>query len=201
MDAANEVRSPLFEGETHLADPLMVALNCIHIRFAFDLARIYDVSQRHPLDEQQKASIPILLHHLSCPDVQDVLVERSLGPVPGAAESESHAATCRAALEKVTLMSEVMKGAEMAEALDRLRQFRNRRLAHYLYQMQSDVPPLYMDLYLLVNTAREFIEAAGFAIKGLTRDLQKEENRKRPIDDHFWSSALIPMTDWVGPEG
>jgi hypothetical protein len=128
MHAANKVRSPLFEGETHVADPLMVTLNCIHIRFAFDLARIYDVSQTHPLDEQQKASIPILLHHLSHLDVQDVLVERSRGPVPEAAESEAHAARCRAALEKVMLMPGIMKSAEMAEALDRIRHFRNRDL-------------------------------------------------------------------------
>jgi hypothetical protein len=160
MDAANQIAVPLFEKPSYVGDTLAVVTNSMHVRLALDLARIYDVGTARRLDDQDKASIPILAHHLERIDVREKLCGRAKWPKGTDEDSKA----CADALDVATMIKAIMARAPVGPALKRLKEFRDRRLAHRLYDKEPEELPTFDDLFLLTNTARTFAEVAGFAI-------------------------------------
>src|SRR4051794_5389688 len=86
MEAANEIVAlPLRDRRVDWAEPFSIIQNTLSLMLAMNLARIFDVSSTWPLDKQDKASIPILAHHLGQADVQHDLVTKAqaAGNYPG----------------------------------------------------------------------------------------------------------------------
>ena len=124
------------------------------------------------------------------------LRERARGPHGTEADDKA----CAEAIDAAELIRTVMVRDPVGPALKRLREFRDRRLAHRLYGKQPEEPPTFDDLFLLISTARTFVEVAGFAIARLTRDLTREEDIKRPPDLQFRGSALAGVVDRAPPD-
>jgi hypothetical protein len=99
--------------------------NSLAIRLTLDVAKVFDVGLSRPLDDQDKASIPILAHYLARSDVRYHLLERARAWTPHYPE-------------------------QGAAALERVRGLRHRRLAHSLFDKEPDPLPRYNDLFDLL---------------------------------------------------
>ena len=72
----------------------------------------------------------------------------------------------------------------------RLRKFRNKRLAHNLMNDAMNALPTYDDLFLLLSIAVTVVDEARLAIEGLTPGLEDAKALYREQADLFWSAAL-----------
>jgi hypothetical protein len=195
MHTANDVVwKKGFRNPSSFADTYNVVQNSLALTVALAVARLFDVTNpdRYPLEQQDKASIPVLANLLMRRDVQDALAEKARNWVPqltGGAELGE--ADCRRAFSTALAVYEThMKSNDHQDALTRLRVFRTSRLAHHLFdEVQTDLPR-FDDLYLLANCARDFVQSAVLAVEGIDRDLGREEEIKRGVDGSFWELAL-----------
>ena len=94
---------------SEFADTYNVVQNSLALNVALAVARVFDVSDpdRHPVEQQDKASIPVLATLLMRPDVQDALAEKARDWHPqlmGGAELGE--ASCREALSTALALYE-----------------------------------------------------------------------------------------------
>jgi hypothetical protein len=199
MHAANDVVSQKrFDGPSLFADTYNVVSNSLALTVALAVARLFDVSdpRQYPVEQQDKASIPVLANLLMRHDVQRTLTERARDWHPqligGANLGE---ATCREALSNALGLFEThTKSTDHQEAFSRLRQFRTSRLAHHLFDDLPTDLPRFEDLDLLANFARHFVRATVLAVEGYNRDLGEQEEIKNRIDGQFWEMALSALS-------
>lgn len=164
------------------------------LSIAFDVARVFDVTANRALDDQDKASLPVLVHHLRKQAVQERLVERARGWVELIADENAEA--CRAALAQA--LDAFGAGAESAQGLaaqERIRELRTLRLAHNLFDREPDQLPNYGDLFRLADAAREVVEPAWFAITGGRAELPHREAWVQRAAVPFWTRALQPPNE------
>lgn len=144
------------------------------LKLALDVARIFDVTEggQHPVEEQDKASVPVLAALLAREDVKGVLVEEARHWTPIIAEEQM--AACRHAVAEFIRAAQSIRaeGTEEREAFVRIRQFRTRRLAHNLIDKPPDALPLYSDLTLLTGLAMKAVKLGALAINGNNIDPQ-----------------------------
>ena len=194
LHTANDVVSQKdFEGPSRFGDTYNVVQNSMALSVALALARLLDVSaNRLPIEQQDKASIPVLAHLLKRHDVQGTLIEaaRTWHPhLMGGAELGE--ATCREALSQALSLFEAhTASAEDQEAHARLRAFRTGRLAHHLFDALPQDLPRFEDLDALADFARSFVRQAVLAVEGHDRDLSCEEQIKMTMNKEFWATAL-----------
>ena len=72
----------------------------------------------------------------------------------------------------------------------RLREFRNKQLAHNLIDDVIKALPTYNDLFALMDVARDVMEHAKLAIDGSNEDLLGAESIIRNEGEEFWDKAL-----------
>lgn len=195
MHAANDVvGEERFNRPCSFGDTFNVTQNSLALNVALALARLFDVSDpvRHPIEQQDKASIPVLAHLFRRQDVQETLAAnaREWHPqlIDGAKLGE---ANCREAYSKALALYEMyVNSATHQAAQSRLRSFRTGRLAHHLFDEQPTDLPHFDDLDALADFAGEFVRVAVLAVKGHDRDLGHEEEIKWKMDKTFWGVAL-----------
>ena len=172
MEAANNTIPKGLEGTfTPFTNIYLAGQNALTLKLAMDLARIFDLSEGRPAEAQDKASIPVLAALLTRPDVRDGLLQDAAkwiagieighpagSPPPDVLEAdpestkEGHRSRFGDACQRaITDFLSLAKGLEVKDsdenaALVRIRQFRNRRLAHSLFDQEPDVMPKYADL-------------------------------------------------------
>lgn len=171
-----------FSSADKFGDTYNVVQNSLVLTVALALARLFDVSNpdRYPIEQQDKASIPVLANLLMRQDVQEALADKAGAGL-----------ICRQAMSAaLALYNGHVNAANQQEALSRLRTFRNSRLAHHLFADQLTDLPRIDDLDLLANCAREFIYLAVLAVEGIDRDLSQQEEVKLKIDTEFWDLGL-----------
>jgi hypothetical protein len=179
---------------SEFADTYNVVQNSLALNVALAVARLFDVSDpnRYPVEQQDKASIPVLATLLTRHDVQDALAEKACDWHPqltGGAELGE--ASCREALSaSLALYETYTKSNDYQDAFARVRAFRTSRLAHHLFHDEPTDLPLFDDLDLLANCARDFVRATVLGVEGRDHDLGNEEVIKRTIDRPFWEVAL-----------
>jgi hypothetical protein len=161
MEAANNTIPKGLEGtSTPFSNIYLAGQNALALKLAMDLARIFDLSKnkRFPPEKQDKASIPVLAALLRRPDVQEGLaqnagewVSRIGGQIiagsapPGVSEaglksfkekrrSQSRKDCCKAITELLALAQRLeAEDSKEKAALARIREFRDFRLAHSLF--------------------------------------------------------------------
>jgi hypothetical protein len=194
LHTANDVVHERDFRPSRFGDTYNVVHNSLALTVALDLARIFDVTNpdRYPVEQQDKASIPVLANLLMRSDVQDALAGKArcwLPHLSGGAELGE--GDCRRAMSTaLTLYDAYVKSNDHQEALSRVREFRTSRLAHHLFDDLPTDLPSFEDLDLLANCARDFVRSAVLAVEGRDRDLGREEEIKRHLDKRFWDVGL-----------
>jgi hypothetical protein len=188
--------------------------NALSLKLAMDLARIFDLSvgkNAYPAEAQGKASIPVLAALLTRPDVQDGLLQDAAkwiagikigypagSPPPDVLEvvEEGYGSRFSDACQKaITDFLALAQGLEVRDseenaALVRIRQFRDFRLAHSLFDNEPDALPIYADLELLLSIAKEATKHASFAVEGNNVDLDDMAQEDRRNADDYYACVL-----------
>jgi hypothetical protein len=218
MGAANNTIPKGLEGVfTPFANIFLAEQNALALKLAMDLARIFDLSKnkRFPPEKQDKASIPVLAALFSRSDVQEGLA-RDAGEwvsniggrvTAGSAPSGVFEADLKSFMEKRRSQSrkdcrkaitdflalgqrlEVENSKEKA-ALARIREFRDFRLAHSLFDKEPEALPIYADLDLLLNVAKEAAKHASLAVEGLNIDFDDLSREDRGNAERYYACVL-----------
>ncbi len=205
VEAANEVLwREGFNRPSKFGDTYNVVQNALLITVALSVARIFDSSDsdRYPAEQQDKASVPVLANLLMREDVQQQLLGRARSWSPQLLDGPKLGEdACRDAIASALDVYKKFETSSDAQgAQNRLRQFRTRRLAHHLFDKEPDALPQVDDVFLLADTAREFVRCTVLAIEGTERRLDREAEIKRPVDLEFWDLALSATLAADGPE-
>jgi hypothetical protein len=193
LEAANDIVRATPDHHRPGANAYNSVHQCISLNLAISLARLFDEgsTKRHP-NLRDVASIPLMVRLLRQMRCRRVLVERArewTPMMPGLADL--HEAGCTKALNDAVAAYEVFaKSPEGRRILARLRDFRNRRLAHSLMVETLGTLPRYNDLFHLMDVARDVSDAAQLAIDGIAPDLPEHEQIVRRDADIFWRSAF-----------
>jgi hypothetical protein len=156
------------------------------VSLALTLARLFDEgSQKYPPDKRDVASLPLLVHLLGKDKVRLQLIEEARGwPIDG---SKTVATKIENAIVQWRDLDETENGRS---ALNLLKEFRNKRLAHTLNKPMDTAGPRYADLTILRDTALRITADARLAIDGDSWepfDFLEERIRQGRA---FWSPAI-----------
>lgn len=196
-EASLEAANDIVRATPNRTRPGISAYNSVHqglsLNLAISLARLFDEgsSKRHP-NLRDVASIPLLVRLLCQKRCRRALIARAREWTPMAPGlADAHEAGCsRAVSDAVAAYVIFAKSSEGKRALARLRDFRNRRLAHSLMVEALSALPRYDDLFRLMDVARDVSDAAQLAIDGIEPDLLNHERIVRKDADDFWRSAF-----------
>lgn len=163
------------------------------LNLAITLARLFDPGSRrwHP-NKRDIASIPLIIRLLKQRRCQKVLVERARSWTPHLTRFEdTHANTCQRSIDKaINAYDELQNSREGRAMLQRLRDFRNKHLAHSMMQHVLKALPTYKELFTLMDMARDAVEGAKLAIDGQSMELKDSEKIYRDKADDFWRMAF-----------
>lgn len=189
METANQVilEKGIIFG-TH-ATTHQIVQSRLAMALALDLARAFDEDQAgRSLDDQHKASIPILAHHLARPDVRQALHARAKDSLSGVTGEPSQ--VFRQTLDKALESYAAFRADPLnVAALAKIRDLRTARLAHYLYD-QEPSRPFFSDLFLLSDFAKGFVESVAFAVTAAARDMARGEADVAWAARIFWRMSL-----------
>lgn len=188
MDAANRtvIARGLVVGAR--AEPYNVIQQRLAMMLAVDLARVFDVSAGKHLDSQDKASIPVLAHHLRRADIRASLEERARNWIAWLADE--NAETCVECIDHaLSDYDRLVSSDEGRTALERVRELRTQRLAHNLFD-KDPARPFYSELFMLADFARSFVARTTLAIMGHADDLSDREQHLSRSAEAFWAAAL-----------
>lgn len=218
MEASNDIIPSGMKGlHCEFTDTYGAVQNALALKLSMDLARIFDLSRgkRFAPAEQDKASVQVLAALLGRIDVQDSLerqagewlsgithvgstksahsnvVEVALASIEEEYRSDDRGA-CRKAI--IDFLAEVNRidvmGSEECLALRRLREFRDRRLAHSLFDKEPDALPRYSDLNLMLGIAKEATRLASLAVEGKNTEFEDQANRDRTNAERYATCVL-----------
>jgi hypothetical protein len=215
MEAANNTIPKGLAGiYTPFSSTYSAGQNALSLKVAMDLARIFDLSDGHPADAQDKASILVLAALLTRPDIQNGLLQDAAkriagikigytagSPPPDVLEADLESikdgyrsrdvdACQKAITDFLSLAQSLAKDSEKNAALVRIRQFRTRRLAHFLFDKEPDALPKYADLELLLSIAKEATKNASFAVEGHNVDFDDMAQEDRKNADNYYACVL-----------
>jgi hypothetical protein len=83
-----------------------------------------------------------------------------------------------------------VEDSEENAALVRIRQFRDSRLAHSLFDKKPDALPIYADLGRLLGVAKEATKHALFAVEGHNVDFDDISQEDRKNADDYYACVL-----------
>lgn len=222
MEACNHVIPPGMKGiHTAYNDTYGIVQNALALKLAMDIARIFDVGQnpKFPPETQDKASVQVLAALFRAPGVQERLEAEASNWLPGIEDLSSDGAgpsspeiaaimeeieadhrardreTCRktigAYLDVAARLSAV--GSEEEAAIMRIRDFRNRRLAHSLFDKEPDALPMYADLNLLLDLAMDAARHASLIVEGLNTEFDEQAVRNRTTAEGYAACVLTGL--------
>ncbi len=160
------------------------------MKLALDVARIFDHSDilRHPMAEQDKASIPVLAALIEIPYVKAELLSRATKSTQTIIDVNAEIAN----ILKVWKKFEVPDSAEQ-NGLKRLREFRTKRLAHALFDTEPDQLPTTNDIKLLLENARAAVQAASIIIFHVDPEADDRINELRKDAEDFCFKVLTAL--------
>jgi hypothetical protein len=228
MEASNNIIPPGMKGRwTEFNETYNAVQNALTLKLALDVARIFDIAAttRYPAEEQDKASVQVLAALLQRDDVRAELERAAVSWMPGfdyvgedfadlpdgisdalaemaKDDAKDNQASCRAAIKE--FVAEAAKLKEETEeahgALTRVREFRNKRLAHSLFDKEPDAFPLYSDLDLLLGMATVAARLAKLAVEGGNTELEEQAKRNRENAAGYAACVLDGLRRASGPE-
>ena len=181
-----------------------LAYNSLHqslaINMTIQLSRIFDLSANYHPHLQDKASIPVLAALLRQAGVGELLMEQAARATPSAAyvfppadehkaeidrivaldhanEQKRYSHDCSEAIRQfLDLASKVdLVGSVYNIANNGLREIRNKRLAHSLFDKDPNAMPRYSDLDLMLDLAKSAVIYGSMAVEGANRDFDDLE--------------------------
>jgi hypothetical protein len=163
------------------------------LNLAISLARLYDpgMRNRHP-NKHDIASLPLIVRLLKQQRCQKVLVERARSWMPHMPSfGDIHARGCRRSIDgAIASYDGLRKTPEGRAIVQRLRDFRNKHLAHSMMHDTLEALPRYNELFKPMDIARDIVEEAKLAIDGLSMGLKDNEMIYRDQAHAFWKMAL-----------
>lgn len=226
MEAQNAVVPPGLRGyQTDFVQTYNAIQNALVLKLAMDVARVFDFSVGRPVDRQDMASIPVLAMLLDVPGVVDELANRASSWPSGIEwvtddvvdrpsgvetmalemldrEQAANKESCKSALADLVILVNRLSNPTSAEfgALSRLKAFRNRRMAHSLFNKEPDSYPKYEDLTLLLEMAKVAVELCSLAVEGLNVDFADLTRRSRENADGYAAIVRDGLKGAAEPE-
>jgi hypothetical protein len=157
------------------------------------LSRLFDPGSRNwPANKRDVASIPLIIRLLKQKRCHKVLVARARLWTPEIPDLEEiHAAGCRQSIDTaINTYDSLRRSAGSRAMMRRLRDFRNKRLAHSMMQDTLKALPKFNELFKLMDVARDIAEDAKLAIAGVNMGLKDTEEIYRATADDFWRYAF-----------
>jgi AbiU2 len=163
------------------------------LNMAMSLARLYDLgSRRYPPNKRDLASIPLIVRLLKQKRCQDELARRArawIPHMPSIADSQEKA--CRKAIADVLAAFTALRCDPTGRAaMARLRNMRDKLMAHSFMEEVRLAMPTYDQLFRLADVARDVAAGAMFAIDGQHVDLLDFEKERLKQGGLFWGHAL-----------
>lgn len=125
--------------------------NALTLTLVLAMSRVFDLGSSRPIEQQNKASLPLLAHYLGRQDVEQALLSRrSPHPVLNRVEQQAAIAAFRAA------WAAHQSDTAIQDALRRLRLFRDYEVAHSLFDVQPGAPT-YDELFRIVGSAADLV--------------------------------------------
>ncbi len=180
---------------TYLGDRIFEAANtfnavqqALSLKVAMDVGRIFDFSanERYPLEEQDKASIPVIRALLSRADLRSEIIERASN-WPEIQDSDQRIA-CEKAINdfiETTKPLFIDKTPEN-QALKSLREMRNNHLAHALFDNKNDVSLTFNDIRLLMQIAIDAVPLVMISVQGMDVNLKDIQENDRKAAEHYF---------------
>ncbi|MCD2185475.1 AbiU2 domain-containing protein [Rhizobium sp. GN54] len=224
MEACNDVIPAGMKGiNTVFNDTYGIIQNALALKLAMDIARIYDVGQnpKYPPETQDKASIQVLAALFKVPGVQERLEDEASDWLSGIEDISSERAG-PSSLEIAAIMETIeaehrtgdrktcgeaisafldidtrlsIDGSDEEAAIRRIRDFRNRRLAHALFDKEPDALPMYSDLFLLLDLAMDAARYASLAVEGLNTEFDDQADRDRSTAEGYAACVLAGLRE------
>ena len=168
------------------------AYNILHATLArnltIDVVAAFDWSPVRTLEKQTKASVPALVHHLRLPEVADHLLAFSRrwdGLSPDQNEKD-----CGDALSRIEKRySDCCSDLEFQDGLSKLRQVRDYRVAHNLFDNEPP-EPTYAELSLILDNAKDFAADGLLAVIGRGQDYEGAERQAASSARDLWTRGL-----------
>ena len=168
------------------------------LNLAITLARLYDegTKSRH-VNDRDVASIPLLARLLRQKRCRTVLAERARLWTVGLPNFEAaQVAACSGAIDRaLAAYATLRRSLAGRQAVKKLKDFRDKELAHSLMDQVIEAVPTINDLLVLMDVARDFSEHAVFAVKGLHHDLKQREEIRLKEARAFWMPIFGPGSD------
>ncbi len=218
LEASNDKIPKGMKGHwTEFNETYNAVQNALTLKLALDIARIFDLSTsaRFPAEEQDKASVQVLAALLQREDVTAELEKAAAEWMPGfeyagddfaslpdgvndmlaemaGDDAEENKASCRGAINAFVAEAAKLKdeATEAHGALTRVRDFRNKRLAHSLFDKEPDALPLYSDLNKLLEVAKIAARLAKLAVEGGNTELEEQAERNRANAEGYAACVL-----------
>ena len=193
LEAANEIVMATPDEERPGALAYHTIRQSLALNLAISLARLFDPgSKRSRPNKRDIASIPLIVRLLKQRRCQKELVERARSWTPHLVGFEdTHANGCQRSIdEAISAYNELQNTGQGRAMIQRLRDFRNKRLAHSMMHDTLNALPKYKDLFKLMDVARDVIEDAKLAIDGQSMGLKDSEKIYFEEADEFWRTAF-----------
>ncbi|WP_133123845.1 hypothetical protein [Phyllobacterium zundukense] len=198
MEAANAFVISDKDRPYHGAETYNAVAQSMMLTLAVTVSRMFDKGRKltHP-NKRDVASIPLLIRLLRQKRCKDALIERARVWTPASMELESmHVRDCEKAIDRaIRAYHSLSTTGRGRHAIAKLKQLRDYRIAHHLMKVPDRKLPTYDNLFVLVDTARDVMNAAILAVKGVDTSLKEFEKMHRKEADRFWEAALQGATD------
>lgn len=203
LEAANQiVTEKLSDVQFDGADCYNALRQSTALFLALTLAKLFEVpslrkqSKATRYNKSDVASIPLLVRLLDQRRCRQALVKRARDWTPMMPNmADTHAKSCARAIDRaVEAYAAFRRKHAGRSAAAKLRRFRDKVLAHTLLGTALKKSPMYSEMFLLMDVARQVTEHARLAISGLHVDLVDTEEHLAEISRAFWEPALIAVT-------
>jgi hypothetical protein len=158
--------------------------NALGLTTVLAMSRAFDIGSARPIEQQNKASLPLLAHYLGRQDVEIALLSRP-SPYPALGQAEKQAAI--AAFRRAWAGHQF--DPNFQDAMRRLRLFRDYEVAHSLFDVVPGAPT-YAELFQIVSRAAELAtlaeRAAGLAPSHF--DYFRSDRKDRSAE--FWNAYI-----------
>jgi hypothetical protein len=169
------------------------------IFLALTLAKLFETPSLRGLSKSTRfnlsdvASIPLMIRLLKQARCRKRLCNRARNWTPMMSTmAETHAKSCGRAIDgAIDAYAKLRRTHASRNAIAKLKLFRDKLVAHTLLGVALNSRPIYRELFLLVDVARDVTEQARLAISGIHIDLRESEEEHVNIARAFWHPALI----------
>jgi hypothetical protein len=209
LESANEiVTGDLSGAQFYGADCYNAVKLSMSLFLALTLAKLFETpslrrgkSKSERLNKSDVASIPLMIRLLKQARCRKRLCSRAHNWKPTNVP-EIHAKSCERAIDRaIDAYDQFRRTHAGRNAVAKLKRFRDKKIAHTLLDIaltstptkgrpSKSAPPLYRELFVLMDVARNVAEHARLAIAGIHIDLRESEEEHVNVARAFWRPAL-----------